>query len=93
MSSCGFVILSKTDEIEFGYLFDDEVWGKGFDTEKGIECLKYGFVNFGFREIIALSEPNHYASHNVLRKIGFVERGIKNFRDEENLIFLINNIQ
>ena len=91
VGSCGFVRLKETEEIEFGYLFDEKFWNRGFATEAARECLKYGFGNLGFREIIALTGSEHFASHNVLEKIGFLKRGIEIYDGEETLVFSAKN--
>src|SRR5688500_7845765 len=69
IGSCGFSRLLETEEIDLGYLYDKKSWGQGFATEAARECLKYGFENLGFREIIALTDLQHSASQNVLEKI------------------------
>ena len=87
IGSCGFVRLSETKEIELGYLFERKFWGQGFATEAAGGCLKYGFENLGFREIIALTDLQHTASQNVLEKIGFTKRGIEIYDKEETLVY------
>lgn len=87
IGSCGFVRLSETKEIELGYLFERKVWGQGFATEAAGGCLKYGFENLGFREIIALTDLEHFASQNVLEKIGFTKRGIEIYDKVETLVY------
>ena len=79
-------------EVELGYLFAREHWGKGFATEAASACLDYGFKNLGFETVIALTDIDHTKSQNVLKKIGFACRGIeKDSADEEDLVFVITN--
>jgi len=75
IGSCGFAFRDM-EEVEIGYLFAREVWGKGFATEAARACLKYGFDKIGFETIIGLTDLDHEKSQNVLRKIGFRERGV-----------------
>ncbi len=91
IGSCGFVRLSESNEIELCYLFDREFWGRGFATEAARKCLNYGFENLDFREIIALTDLEHAESQNVLKKIGFIKRGIEIYDGEENLVYSIKN--
>jgi len=58
-------------------VFEKRVWRKGFATEAARECLRNGFLNFGFREIIALTDLDHGATHRVLENIGFTKKGLK----------------
>ena len=90
IGSCGFGFRDQT-EVELGYLFAREVWGKGFATEAAQACLRYGFAEIGFQKIIALTDIDHEKSQNVLRKIGFQERGIEKNEDGEDLVFEIIN--
>jgi [ribosomal protein S5]-alanine N-acetyltransferase len=91
IGSCGFARLDN-GEIEFGYMFDRAFWGKGFATEAAKACLKYGCEKIGLTNIIALTDLDHEKSQNVLRKIGFHERGIeKNEDGEDDLVFEIIN--
>ncbi|MGI9056746.1 MAG: GNAT family N-acetyltransferase [Pyrinomonadaceae bacterium] len=88
IGSCGFARL-ETAEIEFGYLFARQVWGNGFATEAAQACLKYGFEEIGFEKIVALTDLDHEKSQNVLRKVGFYERGIEKTEDGDDLVFEI----
>ena len=90
IGSCGFARLA-TEEVEFGYLFARQVWGKGFATEAASACLKYGFEKIGFEKVIALTDVTHERSQNVLKKIGFTERGIEKTGDGEDLVFEITH--
>lgn len=91
IGSCGFGFRDMS-EVELGYLFDRKLWGKGFATEAARACLKYGFDEIGFEKIIALTDPDHEKSQNVLRKIGFRERGVeKNADGTLGLVFEITN--
>ena len=50
VGSCGFA-RREIGEVELGYLFAREIWGKGYATEAARACLKYGFEKFGFDKI------------------------------------------
>ena len=86
VGSCGFARLA-TEEVEFGYLFARESWGKGFATQATSACLKHGYEKIGLTGIIALTDLDHEKSQNVLRKIGFHERGIEKTGDGEDMVF------
>lgn len=88
VGSCGFGRIAETGEIELGYLFRRNSWGKGYATEIARAAALYGFESLGFREIVALTAPDNTASHGVLRKIGFAARGVEVIGGEENLVFV-----
>ncbi len=88
IGSCGFAS-RDLEEVELGYLFAREAWGKGFATEAASACLRYGFEEIGFKKVVALTDLDHEKSQNVLRKIGFRERGIEKTDDGDDLVFEI----
>jgi ribosomal-protein-alanine N-acetyltransferase len=91
IGSCGFARPHGTEEIELGYLLAQNFWGNGFATEAAQACLNYGFGKLGFHEIIAMTDLENVASQKVLEKIGFVQRGIEVFNDEQTLVYLAKN--
>lgn len=91
IGSCGFALLQDSNEIDLGYLFARDFWGKGFATEAARESVRYGFKNLNFREIIAITDLDNFASQNVLEKIGFIKQGIEIFKNQENLVYRAKN--
>ncbi len=87
IGSCGFARTHGTTEIELGYLLARNFRAKGFGAEAAA-CLKHGFENLNFREIIAMTNLENVASQKVLEKIGFAQRGVETFNGEENLVYL-----
>ena len=86
IGSCGFA-RRKTEDVELGYLYAHEVWGKGYATEAARACFQYGFEKLNFSKIIALTDVDHTASQKVLKKIGFTERGVEKSGDEEDMVY------
>ncbi len=86
VGSCGFA-RRKMQEIELGYLFARNVWGKGYATEAASACLKHYFERISSETIIAITDIDHKNSQNVLTKIGFTPRGIEKTVDGEDMIF------
>jgi len=91
VGSCGFARPHGTEEIELGYLLARKFWGKGLATEAAAACLKYGFEELKFKEVIAMTDLENVASQKVLEKIGFMKRGIESFNNEETLVYLAKN--
>lgn len=76
----GWVVLTHLDgseDIEVGYGFKVMAWGKGYATEAARRLMQYGFEELGLKEIVAVSRPENYASHNVLEKAGLRRRGLR----------------
>ena len=72
VGSCGFAPLPWSGEIDFGYMFRRDRWGRGYASEITPAVLRYGFERYGFGEVVASIDPKNDASRRVLEKIGFV---------------------
>ncbi len=71
----GCVGLAEIDgEVELGYWFAREHWGKGYATEASRAVLRLARV-LGHREIVAGHFIDNPASGAVLRKVGFRPTG------------------
>ena len=79
VGSCGFSFLPKLNEIDFGYVFAREHWGRGFATEAARAAFRDGFERLGFTEVTANTDEEHAVSRRVLEKIGFEYRGPRRY--------------
>jgi RimJ/RimL family protein N-acetyltransferase len=59
-----------TDEVEVGYGFLPEHWGRGLATEVACACVEIGRTRLGFPSLVAVTDPGHVASQRVMRKAG-----------------------
>ena len=57
-------------EVDLGYRFFPEFWGRGLATESGLASVRYGFDVLGLDRIIGLAVPENTASIRVLEKSG-----------------------
>ncbi len=62
--------IDDTDDIEVGYGFVPEAWGKGYATEITQKAIEYLQLNFKGRKIIAFVQDENTASKHVLEKAG-----------------------
>ena len=67
----GLKYLEDLDEVDLGFRFMSEYWGKGFATEAAKACLDYGFGELELKRIIGMVLPENGASIRVLEKCGF----------------------
>ena len=56
--------------LDFGYRFARKYWGRGYATESGLACIKYGITTLGFKDIYAMTDVDNLASRRVLEKCG-----------------------
>ena len=65
------------DEVEVGYGFLPEAWGRGLATEVARACVRIGRDRLGLGSVVAVTRPDHAASQRVMSKAGLVyERDI-----------------
>jgi RimJ/RimL family protein N-acetyltransferase len=58
------------DEVETGYGFLPEFWGRGLATEIAKACVHIGRERLGLASIIGITIPSNTVSQQVLRKAG-----------------------
>jgi ribosomal-protein-alanine N-acetyltransferase len=66
----GLKYLDDLREVDLGYRFRVDYWGKGIATESSRAVLSYGFEELGLKRIIGLVLPANTASVRVLKKVG-----------------------
>jgi RimJ/RimL family protein N-acetyltransferase len=64
------ILIEGVDDVEVGYAFYPEFWGRGLATEISRACLGFARDRLGLETVIAVTTPSNLASQNVLRKIG-----------------------
>jgi ribosomal-protein-alanine N-acetyltransferase len=65
------------DEVEVGYGFMPEYWGRGLGTEVAGACVRIGFEQLQLSSIVAITTPANIASRRVMQKVGLAyERDI-----------------
>ena len=72
---CGLKYLAELNEIDLGYRFKKEGWGKGYATEAAYASIQYGFEKIGLQRIVARVEIDNIGSWKVLEKCGMTYIG------------------
>ena len=67
---CGLKYRPELREIDLGYRFRKDSWGKGYATEAAFACIRYGFEKLGLHRIVARAVPPNIASIRVMQKCG-----------------------
>ena len=67
----GLKYLEDLNEVDLGYRFMKDYWGKGIATESSEACIKLGFETFELNKIIAMVLPENTSSIRVLEKLNF----------------------
>ena len=72
---CGLKYRAELNEIDLGYRFKKEGWGKGYATEAAFASIQYGFEKIGLQRIVARAEIDNIGSWKVLEKCGMTYIG------------------
>src|SRR4030095_13375998 len=88
VGSFAIIPIEGSDDIQLGYAFLKENWGKGFASELTKEGLNYYFKTETRDHIYAIAEKANTASHKVVLKNSFVPDGTKKEDDKELLKFI-----
>lgn len=67
---CGLKYLDDFKEVDIGYRFVQDLWGRGIATEAGKACMEFGFKDLKLDKIIGLVLPDNLGSVRVLQKLG-----------------------
>jgi len=67
----GLKYLEDMDEVDLGYRFMKEYWGKGIATESAKACVNLGFNKLRLKRLIAMVLPENIGSIRVLEKLNF----------------------
>ena len=75
----GLKFLEDLQEVDLGYRFRSDYWGRGIATESSMAVLRYGFEDLGLKRVIGLVLPENLASIRVLQKVGMRFDGMTDF--------------
>jgi RimJ/RimL family protein N-acetyltransferase len=64
--------VNECDEIELGYGFVPEAWGRGLATELARESVRVAFEVLKLPSLYCYTLPTNRASQRVMEKVGFV---------------------
>jgi RimJ/RimL family protein N-acetyltransferase len=70
VGDCG-LFRNKDGDWELAYGFRRDRWGRGYASEAGLACVRYGFEQLGLARIVADVPREHAPSIRVLEKLGF----------------------
>lgn len=77
-------------EIEVGYHFRRDQWGKGFATEAARACLRHGFEVLRAGRLISLIRPENHPSRRVAERNGLRPSGEVLWSGLPHLIYSIS---
>ena len=82
----GLKFLPELNEVDIGYRFLPEYWGKGYASESAKPFMDQVVPALKLKRIIGLTFPENFASINVLIKLGLIfEKKIKLANDSTDM--------
>ncbi len=66
----GFMAPWFREGVEIGWRIRADRWGNGYATEAATECLRHGFDDLGFPEVISFTAAINVRSRRVMEKLG-----------------------
>ena len=66
----GFMAPWFREGVEIGWRIRADHWGRGYATEAANECLRHGFDELGFVEVISFTAAVNVRSRRVMEKLG-----------------------
>ncbi len=68
---CGLLKRETLEDVDIGFAFLPEYWGKGYAVEAAQAMLTHGKNDYGLDRIVAITAPDNEASIALLKKLGF----------------------
>lgn len=75
---CGLLKRDSLEDVDVGFALLPEYWGQGYAFEAASAVLTYARDVFALQRIVAITDPDNFASIKVLEKLGLrFERMVK----------------
>lgn len=88
---CGLKYRPERNEIDLGYRFLQNHWGKGYATESALATLKHGFEKLNIPAITAMAHIENTASLKVIEKCGMHFQQFEQVEGCPVKVFRLNN--
>ena len=69
---CGLIKRDSLPDVDVGFAFVPEHWGKGYAYEAASAVLEYGERVFAMKRIVAITSPGNRRSIRMLERLGMV---------------------
>jgi RimJ/RimL family protein N-acetyltransferase len=70
LGMCGLIKRDTLPDVDIGFAFLPEFWGRGYAYEAACAVMDYGRRIFGLKRIVAITAPGNATSIRLLEKMG-----------------------
>ena len=84
----GLMWLPDSSDVELGYRFRRNCWGRGYATEAARAWLHSAFEYTALHSVIAFTHPDNRFSIRVMEKLGMIPRGKARYYDMDVLVYV-----
>jgi len=67
---CGLLKRESLEDVDIGFAFHPDTWGKGYAREAAQACVDYARDQLGLRRLVAITLPDNHGSIRLLTAIG-----------------------
>ena len=68
---CGLIKRDDLEDVDLGFAFLPEYWGKDYAMESASATIMYGKATHKLSRLVAITLTENYSSVNLLKKLGF----------------------
>src|SRR5512143_1149432 len=83
---CGLIKRDRLEDVDLGFAFFSEYWGRGYALESAAAVMSYAKDVLELRRIVAITTQDNHRSITLLAKLGFqFERLVRLQPDDDEL--------
>jgi [ribosomal protein S5]-alanine N-acetyltransferase len=87
VGDAGFGVFRQTGDVELGYTFRRDRWGRGYGTEAARACLDAGLAHLDVARIVAVVDEENQRSSQVAERIGMAVADTVELRGRPHRLF------
>ncbi|MEO6920305.1 MAG: GNAT family N-acetyltransferase [Collimonas sp.] len=81
---CGLIKRETLEDVDIGYAFMPEFWGKGYALEAASAVLEYANRVCGLQRVVAITSPDNHQSIRLLEKMGLKFEKTLKLKDDDS---------
>lgn len=87
---CGLLKRETLDDVDIGFAFHPDSWGRGYAKEAATGCVEYAQLRFGLERLVAVTMPTNQASIALLKAVGMQYQQEISLGGNEEVLYLFS---